>query len=103
VEEGKIQEHDSDDHRNRLQDPAEDIPSEGIGAQTNIPKETLNGTENCQLQNEKFKFNRLRNNPDRLLLSRKRQSRRRPCESREPVFDDGFPASSAGQALLPQE
>jgi hypothetical protein len=33
-----------------------------------------------------------------------RESIRRPCESREPVFkDDGFPASSAGQALLPQD
>ena len=33
VEEGKDQNHDPDDHRNRLQDSAEDIPGEGIGAQ----------------------------------------------------------------------
>ncbi len=36
VEEGKIQEHDPDRHRNRLQDAAEYVPGEGFGAQMGL-------------------------------------------------------------------
>jgi len=39
-----------------------------------------------------------------LDLIGERESRRRSCESRKPVLKEhGFPASSAGQALLSQE